>query len=403
MSRVCVVACALAAILSGCASLPACPAEGGPRWTEWRTPSFRMLTPLDDVQAEQLASGFEELRLALLAAAWRGGKQPAEVIDVVVLRRRSELEVFAPESIGAFVASQGSRGAVIVTYAGLVLMEDAVLKHELAHALAHQFGILRHAPDWFNEGLADYLSSVRYTANGGRVRFGDPAPERERDIVRHGLMRFDQLWQVRPLELSARFYATSWLLVHYLFNHEPRRFEAFQRALGTEGDARKAWTTVFHDFDGVQVDNALVNYLNAGFFNTYEAVRPKPGFSIVSQEIPDGEVHALRAMLYATGPEVDGDWRALARAEVARALKADPLNLRALLVERVHLQERRGDVATARRLVERHPDQADAWMLLALAHTTLGQNDAAATVLEQARARGLSLDEAPIPHLARPY
>jgi hypothetical protein len=391
------------AVVSGCASLSACPAEGGPRWTEWRTPSFRLLTALDEGPAEQLAAAFEELRMALVVAAWPGGRQPSQAIDVVVLKDRSEFEVFAPESLAGFVAAQGPTSAVIVTYAGIVLMEDTVLKHELAHALAHQYGIVQHAPLWFEEGLADYLSSVRYTANGSRVRFGDPAPHRERDIVQHGLMRFNQLWQAKPLELSPRFYATSWLLVHYLFNQERRRFEAFQRAMSAEGDGRRAWNTVFDDFDGAAVDAALVNYLNAGRFTSYEAVRPKPRFSIVSQEISDSEVHAVRSLLYATGPEVDGDWRALARVEVARALKQDPLNLRALVVERVHLQEHRGDVATARRLVDRHPDQADAWLLLVLAHTTLGQDEAATAALEQARARGLSLDDAPVPHIARPY
>jgi hypothetical protein len=394
---------ALLAVLAGCASLPPCPAEGGPRWTEWRTPSFRLLTALGDERAEGLVSAFEEFRLALLVAAWRGGREPAEPIDVVVLKDDSELGVFAPESVAGFVAAQPAGIPVIVTYAGVVLMEDAMLKHELAHALAHQMGIGRNAPAWFNEGLADYLSAVRYTAGGSRVRFGEPAAQRERDVVRHGLMRFEQLWKVPPLQLSDRFYATSWLLVHYLFNQEPKRFEAFQRALGSEEDGRRAWESAFPDLDGARVDAALVGYLNSGRFSTYEGIRPKPRFSIVSQEIRDSEVHGLRSLLYATGPQVAGDWRTLARAEVGRALREDPLDLRALVVERVHLNQRRADVQTARRLVERHPDRADAWMLLALAHRTLGQNDAAEAVLSEARAHGLSLDGPPVPHIARPY
>ena len=260
-----------------------------------------------------------------------------------------------------------------------------------------------NAPAWFNEGLADYLSAVRYTAGGSRVRFGEPAAHRERDVVRHGLMRFEQLWKVQPLQLSERFYATSWLLVHYLFNHEPKRFEAFQRALGSEQDGRRAWESAFPELDGARLDVALVGYLNSGRFSTYESMRPKPRFSIVSQAIRDSEVHGLRSLLYATGPQVAGDWRTLARAEVGRALREDPLDLRALVVERVHLNERRADVQTARRLVERHPDRADAWMLLVLAHRTLGQSDAAAAVIAEAREHGLSLDGPPVPHIARPY
>ena len=108
-------------------------------------------------------------------------------------------------------------------------------------------------------------------------------------------------------------------------------------------------------------------------------------------------------MLYATGPGVGDDWQALARGEVARALKQDPLNLRAAVVERFYLREKRGDVAAARRLVERHPDSAEAWALLVLAHETLGQTEGAAAAMEQARTRGLPMDAAPVPHIARPY
>ena len=287
--------------LTGCASLSPCPAEGGPTWTEWRTPSFRLMTAIDDDSAEELVSSFEELRLALLLAAWRGGRQPSQPIEVIVLRNRSEFDVIAPVSVGGFVTSQGPGGAVIVTYAGLVLMEDSVVKHELAHALAHQFGIARDAPDWFNEGLAEYLSTVRYVAGGTRVRFGDLAADRQRELQFVNPLRFEQLWQAPPPGLSSRFYATSWLLVHYLFNHEPKRFEAFQRALGGEGGARQAWDSAFPGFGGAEVDAALANYMHGGKFMSYEATRRKPSFAVVSQEITDPEVHALKILAVRDG------------------------------------------------------------------------------------------------------
>jgi len=47
------------AVLLGdaCAHLPACPAKGGPRWTEWSSPRFRLLTDIeDDADAEVLAA-----------------------------------------------------------------------------------------------------------------------------------------------------------------------------------------------------------------------------------------------------------------------------------------------------------------------------------------------------------
>lgn len=60
----------LVASAAGCVHLPTCPAKGGPAWSEWTSPHFRLLTDVtDDDTAEQLATQLEQLRAASLTRA----------------------------------------------------------------------------------------------------------------------------------------------------------------------------------------------------------------------------------------------------------------------------------------------------------------------------------------------
>ena len=72
MSSSHMLALAVLTLSAGCAHLPACPSEGGSRWSEWSSPHFRVLTDVeDDEDAETLAAQLEHFRAAIVAAAWR--------------------------------------------------------------------------------------------------------------------------------------------------------------------------------------------------------------------------------------------------------------------------------------------------------------------------------------------
>src|ERR1700729_3636508 len=56
--------------LGGCATLPPCPAKGGPIWREAVSAHFRLRSDLDEDDARETIRRLEEIRASMLAMVW---------------------------------------------------------------------------------------------------------------------------------------------------------------------------------------------------------------------------------------------------------------------------------------------------------------------------------------------
>jgi hypothetical protein len=401
------LAIAALALAAGCAHLPACPSEGGPHWTEWSSPHFRVLTDVqDDEDAETLATQLEHFRAAIVAAAWRDVPETGEPIEVAALRSWSEADVFLPPHTGGFFFNYFGAGIVVAPATNQVAREN-VLKHEIVHALMRQLDLDRRAPIWFKEGMAMYLATTSYEESNDKVTFGAPDLEALKWVAYRGLSSWDVLWtwSEDPLE-KTRLYATSWLLVDYLFNHERVRFQRFQTGLAGASDAKILWNQIFPDLGSPEAfERTLNDYREGGEYAKYTALIPRPHFSFVTRALPDSEVHALRALLYATAKSHNDEAPARLRVELAESLRQEPLNLRARMLERLYLRENVADMDTARALTSKYPQAWQAWLVLAVAHASRRERRESAEALERARKLGFRGDApAPtLPNVAAPY
>jgi hypothetical protein len=402
-----IVALGVLTLSAGCAHLPACPGKGGPRWTEWSSPHFRVLTDVeDDEDAETLATQLEHFRAAIVAAAWRDVTETGEPIEVAALRDWSEADVFLPPHSGGLFYNYLGTGIVVAPATNQVARQN-MLKHEIVHALMRQLDLDRGAPTWFKEGMAMYLATTSYEETNDKVTFGEPDREALKRIGYRGTSPWHALWtwSEDPLE-KAQLYATSWLFVHYLFNHERDRFQRFQAGLAGASAAKVLWTQLFPDLATPEAfERTLDRYLEDGEYAKYTALTPRPHFSFVTRAVPDHEVHALRALLFASGNSHDDEAPTRMRSEVAEALRQDPLNLRALVLERFWLHEKLGDMATAQTLTSRYPQAWQAWLVLAAAHSNRREGKKVDEALARARALGFRGDApAPtLPNVATPY
>jgi len=394
-------------VTAGCAHLPACPGEGGPRWSEWSSPHFRVLTDVeDDEEAETLATQLEHFRAAIVAAAWRDVPDAGEPIEVAALRGWSEADVFLPpHAEGMFYRYLGT--GIVVAPTTNQVARAKMLKHEVVHALMRQLDLDRKAPTWFGEGVAMYLAMTSYEESNDEVTFGAVDTEALRLLAYRGLTPWRELWSwpAEPLE-QARHEATSWFFVHYLFNYERERFQRFQAGLASASDAKLLWAQVFPDMATPEAfERTLDSYSEGSRYSKYKLWIPRPHFNFVTRPVPDGEVHALRALLYGTARGHDDDAPARMRIELTEALRQEPLNLRARLVERFSMRENVGDLDTARSLTSRYPAAWQAWLVLAAAHGSRHEDNEFHEALDRARTLGFRGD-APIPALpnvASPY
>jgi hypothetical protein len=362
-----------------CATLPACPARGGPAWTEWTSSHFVLLTDLDEADARSTLRDFEELRAAVLLAAWRRAPEPPARLTVVAFRAYSERLMFVPAGFDASLVTTRAPPQAFIVKSGAE--RDEVVTHTLVRALAFHFGLGGKA-EWFDEGLARYLEQLRLEPDG-TLTYGEANERLFHNATRGRLTSFANLWAPVTPETRASFVATSWLAVHYLFNREPVRFEVFQRRLAQTGDARAAWRASFPDVTWELMDERLTAY---AFRNSqFEAFRTKlPPVSLEAQATPlvDAQVHALRALLFATKTEPRSD---LARAEVTEALRLDPSQVAAVYVQRAVLHDEETDVELPKRLIARHPQDPMAWLLLARARAFRHETDEAREAWEEMR------------------
>jgi hypothetical protein len=263
---------------------------------------------------------------------------------------------------------------------------DALVTETLVLALAYDYGLQGKAA-WFDAGLYRYLGPL-HVAPDGKVTYGQIDPQLFSNVTHGHLTSFDNLWQTPPIQDRPQFQATSWLVVHYLFNHEAERFAAFQRQLIVTRDARAAWRAVFPDLTPEVMDERLSAYVfREGQFATYEAQLPTLRYEVTSAPLDDAGVHAVRGLLYAARDATPGNERpARARAEIAEALRVDPTQVIAVYVQRFFLHDDETDLERPKQLVARHPDSGLAWLVLARARATRHETVEAAEALEQVRA-----------------
>jgi hypothetical protein len=375
------LACLSTLATSACATLPPCPARGGPAWTEWTSAHFVLMTDLDEADARSALRDFEELRAAVLLAAWRRSPEPRGRLAVVAFRSDSERRVFVrPGFVAAFIATKAQQGFIVKSGAE----RNEIVTHGLVLALAYHYGLEGKA-HWFDEGLARYLDSLRLEPDGTPT-YGDVDDVIFRNVSRGLLASFENLWEPVTPATRQSFIVTSWLAVHYLFNNEPERFLDFQRRLVLTSDARAAWRAAFPELTAGAMDERLAAYaFRDGTFTAFKTRLPTVQVEAQATLLADAQVHALRALLFATmqAPRAD-----LARAEIAEAFRLDPTLVATAYVQRAFLGDDETDIGLPKRLIARHPTSPMAWLLLARARTLRHETEEANEAWEEVRRFG---------------
>jgi len=364
------VVAALAAAV-GCASGAAflCPARGGPAWRDVGSDHFVLRTDLDLEDATRLLARLERLRTAVVSALFDEVPASRTGVEVVAFRSEKAYRAFAPPGVDAYYLRSAGGPPRIVVAGKLDSRQRAMLAHELTH---HYLSLVfQRQPRWFSEGLATLMEPVGDQGDGPSMTVGQ-APAARLVRLRSPGSRVptrDLLgWEggSTPAHSGLDYYASSWLLVHYLAYRSPERFTDLQQRLVRGESPEAAWRGAFPAWDPAlpraleSLDYQLEAYL-AGEAQTRtrqvaETWRKDP----LVRLIPPPEVHAIRLGLWNIGPDKGAP---ALRAEVDEALAEDPDHPLALQ----HLAALTGEppLPLARRAVSSHPDDPRAWTFLA--------------------------------------
>jgi tetratricopeptide (TPR) repeat protein len=155
----------------------------------------------------------------------------------------------------------------------------SVVFHEYAHQLMN--GNLQVEPDpWFEEGFAEYFSSIE--VDGKEARVGKIPEDEYRILQQLGMMKIADLFNVQHNsqvynesgDHRTTFYAQSGMLVHYIFDNQllgkvSAYFNLKDKHLAVDDAIRQGFEMSLPQFDKV-----LRDYASSGRFKYYRIPNP---------------------------------------------------------------------------------------------------------------------------------
>ena len=348
------------------------------QWSQARSENFIFVGDYTERGAEVVVAELEEYRAVIFEIL--GLEQQAERIPIPIYGVRSPdaLQRATGNSFAAGIYTTSREGPVfgLSLDGGFVQSSPAraTAYHEFAHHLVATYTDQVY-PLWYNEGLADYLSTFEVTRRG-KIKLGQPSQSRVWVLENRGWMSMDALvGSIRRYPFgnnesgatrasAANFYAQSWLAAHYI-NSEPGmsdKFGAYLEGLNSETVSDGGFEQSF-GMTPSEFGNELRAYLRRNRFltrsGTLDATSRNPTISVrklsrAETDFHQGEltrrfyrneegqalaeshyqksetaggpiadISAARALLAAQAEDFD-----TAFAQIGKAIKADPQNSR---------------------------------------------------------------------------
>jgi tetratricopeptide (TPR) repeat protein len=392
-------------VSAACAHRNVCPAKGGPPWRELTTRHFRVWTDLDAAAANTTVQHLEHYRKALLYV-WGNQFDPPGRVDVVVFRSGEDLYdlIGGRWRISGFVAKSGPTPIVVMTLDYDRNVAQRVELHELAHYL-NSYLLLRQ-PRWLSEGLASYIETAQVIEAENKVILGRSHLDWIRYISR-SRESLESMWQwtgsPQDSEQLERLYASSWFWVHYLFNHQTKRFLEFLDRLGRAEDPKAAWRAAFEGVADQDLEAALAYYARGGTYRLITFPIEVAATPVSERGLDDTEVHVVRSkvILHAQGDPFQKKKRVL--QEVDEVLSQDPWNVDAVIARTEFMTNEEERLALAKALVEKKPGSGSAWAYLAKALGRANGSEAERTSALEHAAKCSPEDPAILTELARDY
>jgi tetratricopeptide (TPR) repeat protein len=344
-----------------------CPAHGGPGWRELATPHFLLRTDLSAEKARALARDLETTYEVVYRGLGRAPAPEARVrVRVVAFRSAREYDEFAPPKVDAyyFVSSFGEPVMVLPGTFGPT--QRMVLAHEITHHLSR--ATFARVPHWLFEGLATYMETVGWSGRGRVPTLGGIAWHRLAELRPYTADVREILAPDARID-TAREYALSWALVHFLQNEHADAFDRFQERLVLGEDPRAAWRAEFPqwDPDRPKAAEALNLELAAHLTRAHDRARVvkfRDAPPIRERALSPAEAHDTRLAI----PRLNRGRplpHAEAMVEILEALEEDPGGVAALAALAEHSPPPVDPGALALRATEVHPEDFRAWLFLA--------------------------------------
>ncbi len=302
-----------------------------PQWVEVRSPHFSVVTDAGEKRGREAAMRFEQMRAVFGALMTKANVNLAVPLQIVAFRSTKEMRQFTPLWNGKPVQDSGLfEGNSDRTFILLDMSTEdpwKVVFHEYGHQLLNG-NVKGRLDPWFEEGFAEYFSSIEVDSKEARV--GKIPDEPYLILQRNGMMKVADLLRVQQNSSTYNesgdhrtvFYAESSMLVHYLFDNQllPKLQMYFDLAVTRKMPVQDAIQQAF-GMNTAQFDKALATYARLGESRYYRIPNPP---NIVSANytvtpLAANDINAILADAHLHSP----DYLEKSVAEFQQILKSD--------------------------------------------------------------------------------
>ena len=235
----------------------------------WRVTdgSLTLVSDASPETARQVLELLTSLRRVVGEFLFRRPVELAVPVTVVLFSEASDYEPYRLYQRDGQYLGTPFEGLVVVNGDSERRPMLRIAAHEYLHALVAGAGL--DLPLWLAEGLAEYYSTARLAED--RLVLGEPAADLASRLKGRAFLSFEDLLTVSSRSSAYladpeadRFYAQSWLLVHYLLSRPAgaerltdlvRRIDGGERVGEALGGAM--------GYDAGELDRRLRRYLNA--------------------------------------------------------------------------------------------------------------------------------------------
>lgn len=246
----------------------------GPSWEETfvcETDNFIVKTSVSNRLAERLGEAAESIRRAYTKVFPKTKRPDRKFLVLVHNSRREYVRNGGPRQAGGHYEPDFR----ILQLFKYPKHDDtvAVLNHEAFHQFIHDY--IERAPQWFNEGVADYFGAFEYRQNRERVV---PRPNSDRlrvikSAIRRkicppptDLMLMTQAEMYDP-KMAGIYYAQAWSLVYFMLEGKKPRYRrvlsGYFRALLKGKDIEEAYKQTFAKINMKRFEREWKSFTNS--------------------------------------------------------------------------------------------------------------------------------------------
>jgi Tfp pilus assembly protein PilF len=311
---------------------------GEPQWVEVHSPHFSVVTDAGEKRGQEVAVRFEQMRAVFGTLLVKSNVNLPVPLQIVAFRNTKELRQFSPlwkgkpTSLAGLFLGNSDRSFILLDLS--VENPWQVVFHEYGHQLLDG-NITGRIDPWFDEGFAEYFSSIE--VDGKQARVGKIPNDTYIVMHQSGYIKVSDLFRVQHNSSTynengdhrSAFYAESSFVVHYLYDTNliqklgPYVTLADDRHVAVEEAIQQAF-----GMSASQFDKALRSYIDSEHYK-YN-VLPTPAGIITTNYIVTPMSPADSAAVLADVHLHSSDYQAKAMEEFQAILKTNPNNAAAL-------------------------------------------------------------------------